>query len=451
MTGKHNPRASLTRDDGFLRLDKGLIQLGSEFEFVRFLTQSTFAQLLVVTRIPSPASSPLSPGSRSHKRSRGSNQCGSDSEREKKRKKFEEPGRQRERFKGENGKILTKRSRESGGGGKEDSREKAVAGKKGYVLKIFNKQFEHVGIQESTYLRQARLSDSCNVSGIVRWEKAFRIAGHVCIAMELLGPSLSSRITEKGPFSLPEIRSFACDILGSLVFLHETLGLIHADLKPENICTAVNKDISLGTKEKVKLIDFGNGIPHKDTAIYYDNFEVQTFAYRAPEVLFGLEFESSIDLWGLGCTLAELYTGKPLFSADKAHQLLFAMLNILGEFPIQIFEKGKFYGPLQFHLNRLYQHHPQVKKLIPKSKEGRVGKLLRKLQSQRQEGKNSTEIRKTPEKLPKNNPADHEDSGVQEFVRFLLTLLTYNPNDRLSARQALRHPFISRMNQTSEP
>eukprot|EP00472_Partenskyella_glossopodia_P010218 CAMPEP_0197537804 /NCGR_PEP_ID=MMETSP1318-20131121/57971_1 /TAXON_ID=552666 /ORGANISM="Partenskyella glossopodia, Strain RCC365" /LENGTH=345 /DNA_ID=CAMNT_0043096065 /DNA_START=15 /DNA_END=1052 /DNA_ORIENTATION=+ len=219
-------------------------------------------------------------------------------------------------------------------------------------------------------------------------------------------------------------------MLGALAFLHESVGIIHADLKPENICCKLQSaecsdDESMNYTETMsldgcKIIDFGNAMRHKDTEMY-ENFEVQSFAYRAPEVLFGLEFGPQIDIWSLGCILAELATGKVLFSANKPHQLLFAVMNILGMFNKDEVRGGKFFAPLQFHVDRLLSSHPEVVAMLPKSPEERLDKVTRRL------------------------GLDPNDPDSDEFVDFLLGLLTYDPRERMRPVEALCHPFVMRI------
>jgi serine/threonine protein kinase len=61
----------------------------------------------------------------------------------------------------------------------------------------------------------------------------------------------------------------------------------------------------------LKVADFGNAFVAEDDiiALYGDDFEVQPLQYRAPEVLAGLEISQAIDLWSLGCLLAEVRPG----------------------------------------------------------------------------------------------------------------------------------------------
>lgn len=101
------------------------------------------------------------------------------------------------------------------------------------------------------------------------------------------------------------IRKFAIQILNSLKFLKEQK-IIHCDLKPENILLAEPQ------KSKIKIIDFGSSCFDHEIIYSY----IQSRYYRAPEVTLGVAYNSMIDVWSMGCILAELYLGTPLFPGD---------------------------------------------------------------------------------------------------------------------------------------
>lgn len=86
----------------------------------------------------------------------------------------------------------------------------------------------------------------------------------------------------------------------------KSLGLIHADLKPENIML-VNPT---RYPYRVKVIDFGSA-SHVSKAVC--STYLQSRYYRAPEILLGLPFCEAIDMWSLGCVMAELFLGWPLY------------------------------------------------------------------------------------------------------------------------------------------
>ena len=95
----------------------------------------------------------------------------------------------------------------------------------------------------------------------------------------------------------PQVITRQC--LEALEFLHD-LGIIHCDLKPENILIKSYK------RCEIKVIDLGSSCFQTDNLCLY----VQSRSYRAPEVILGLPYDNKIDMWSLGCILAELCSGE---------------------------------------------------------------------------------------------------------------------------------------------
>ena len=75
--------------------------------------------------------------------------------------------------------------------------------------------------------------------------------------------------------------------------------IIHCDLKPENILL-VNPG-----KSKIKVIDLGSSCFEFEKIYTY----IQSRFYRSPEIMLGIPYNTAIDMWSLGCILAELYSG----------------------------------------------------------------------------------------------------------------------------------------------
>jgi serine/threonine protein kinase len=107
------------------------------------------------------------------------------------------------------------------------------------------------------------------------------------------------------------MRNVVLQVLRSLAFLHG-LGLVHCDLKPENIMVA---DFE---QPRVKLIDLGSSCFLHDRLASY----VQSRSYRAPEVVLRCGYDHKIDLWSLGCILVELHTGSVLFQVCSVPAML---------------------------------------------------------------------------------------------------------------------------------
>ncbi|XP_065318100.1 uncharacterized protein LOC135926233 isoform X2 [Gordionus sp. m RMFG-2023] len=155
--------------------------------------------------------------------------------------------------------------------------------------------------------------DACESNNIVRLLEGFIHKGHTCLVFELLETNLYDYLKRRSfePMSLPEIR---CVILQVLVALRrlKKLGLIHADLKPENIMLVDHNRCPL----RVKLIDFGSA-SHSSRVIR--TTYLQSRYYRAPEIILGLPFAEGIDMWSLGCVAAELFLGWPLYPGSSEY------------------------------------------------------------------------------------------------------------------------------------
>lgn len=121
-------------------------------------------------------------------------------------------------------------------------------------------------------------------------------------------------------FAEGTIRNMLFQVLSGLAFMHRH-GFFHRDLKPENLlCSG---------PELVKIADFGLAREIRSRPPYTDY--VSTRWYRAPEVLLhSTRYGSSIDLWAIGCIMAELYTFRPLFPGSSEVDQLFKVCSVLG-------------------------------------------------------------------------------------------------------------------------
>ncbi|XP_062200462.1 putative cyclin-dependent kinase F-2 [Phragmites australis] len=156
--------------------------------------------------------------------------------------------------------------------------------------------------------------------------------GDVFIVMEFVGPSLQSFITRR--FSEAETRSCMRQLLRGAEKMHDT-GTIHRDLKPDNIL--------VGPGGALKICDLGMATPMNPAGTPYPEECVCTLWYRAPELLMGFRcYGPAVDMWSLGCVMAELLTGKALFEdADTEDDMLAKVLDLRYEMTsteIQAFE-----------------------------------------------------------------------------------------------------------------
>ena len=101
-----------------------------------------------------------------------------------------------------------------------------------------------------------------------------------------------------------QVKFIIYQIMRGLKYIHSA-GIIHRDLKPSNL--AVNEDCDL------KILDFGLARPTDAEMTGY----VATRWYRAPEIMLNwMHYNQTVDIWSVGCIMAELLTGRPLFPGD---------------------------------------------------------------------------------------------------------------------------------------
>ncbi|XP_063291708.1 homeodomain-interacting protein kinase 2-like [Pelobates fuscus] len=141
----------------------------------------------------------------------------------------------------------------------------------------------------------------------------FQHNNNICIVFEMLDISLYDFIEERNcrPLPVKHIRPIVQQV-GSALAKLKSLGIIHTDLKPENIMLVDTSKHPF----KVKVIDFGCAI---HTSKARCSSYIQTRYYRSPEIILGIPFWEAIDMWSLGCIMAELSTGHPLYPGASAY------------------------------------------------------------------------------------------------------------------------------------
>ena len=99
-------------------------------------------------------------------------------------------------------------------------------------------------------------------------------------------------------------------------------------------------------------------LPHARTALPNKSLVytyIQSRFYRSPEVILGMSYHMAIDMWSLGCIMAELYTGFPIFPGENEQEQLSCIMEILGipdkEFINRSSRKRLFFGGVFFHLD----------------------------------------------------------------------------------------------------
>lgn len=178
--------------------------------------------------------------------------------------------------------------------------------------------------------------------------------GHPCFVFDLLGRNLYSFLHSNRymPFALTHVKTFIRQILEAVHFLHKR-NVIFTDLKPENIVFVHDRTVKrqLGGSEieipkdtRIRLIDFGS-------ALYGDRHHthlVQTRHYRAPEVILGIPWRFEIDIWSVGCIILELLTGRMVFNTHDSVDHLSQMERLIDRMPQSLKRKATNFQEL-FH------------------------------------------------------------------------------------------------------
>jgi dual specificity tyrosine-phosphorylation-regulated kinase 2/3/4 len=212
------------------------------------------------------------------------------------------------------------------------------------------KDFFDQSLDEIKILELLRQTDQCNENNILEMKTFFYHKEHLIIVTELLRQNLfefGKYIMENDEpqyFTRSRLCYIARQCLVALSFVHK-LGLVHSDIKPENILLASY------SRARVKVIDFGSSCYLTDRQSSY----IQSRSYRAPEVILGLPYDGRIDIWSLGCVIAEMYTGQVTFQNDSVVSMLSRIEAICGAFPRSMIEKGRQSGQFFTPTGLLYE------------------------------------------------------------------------------------------------
>jgi serine/threonine protein kinase len=89
----------------------------------------------------------------------------------------------------------------------------------------------------------------------------------------------------------------------------------------------------------LKICDLGSASDASENEI--TPYLVSRF-YRAPEIILGIPYDFAIDVWSVGCTLYELYTGKILFTGRTNNQMLRSIMDCRGKFTTKMLKRAQF-------------------------------------------------------------------------------------------------------------
>jgi serine/threonine-protein kinase PRP4 len=279
------------------------------------------------------------------------------------------------------------------------------------------------GIKEIDILKDIAANDPEDKKHVIRLHRSFDHKGHLCMVFENLSLNLREVLKKFGRdvgISIKAIRAYSQQLFMGLSLLKKCQ-YIHADLKPDNIL--VNE-----ARSALKICDLGSASPVTEnvTAPYL----VSRF-YRAPEVILGIPYDYGIDMWSIGCTLFELYTGKILFTGRNNNGMLRAIMECRGKFPHKLLKRGAL----------TYDYFDDLLNFRAEEIDKVTGRLVTKMVDIK-----AKPIRDLKSRLiPKDKKfTEEERKDLESFVDLLDKCLDLRPDKRITPTDALKHPFISR-------
>lgn len=209
----------------------------------------------------------------------------------------------------------------------------------------------------------------------------------------------------KHPFSQAEVKSLLQQLLSGVAYLHDNW-VLHRDLKTSNLL--------LDDQGILKICDFGLARLYSDPLKPYTQ-PVVTLWYRAPELLLGAKtYTPAIDIWSVGCIFAEWLRRKTLFEGRTEIEQLTKMWEILGT-PNEEIWPGLYQLPNANKIKFIQQPYNRL--------------------SQRLD----------------NNIYGSQTSVTKLGLDLMNKLLTYDPEKRIQAQDALNHPYFEEIPKPVDP
>lgn len=303
-----------------------------------------------------------------------------------------------------------------------------ITTKKPVAIKIMrnNDALRKGGYTEIAILQKLNEADPENRKHIVKFERSFDYKGHLCMVFESLSLNLREVLRKFGNnvgINLGACRTYAYQTFVALAHMRKC-SIIHADLKPDNIL--VNE-----SRAGLKICDLGTAIDRSDAATAHTEitpYLVSRF-YRAPEIILGMPYDYAIDVWSIGATLYELYTGKILFTGDSNNQMLKNIMEIRGRLTPKLYKRGQLSSV----------HFDEQGQFISVERD----KVLNKTTVRTLPMVKPTRDLRTRILAASSGLSDAESRELNQFIDLLEHCLTLNPDKRIKPAEALRHPFFT--------
>ncbi|XP_009471936.1 PREDICTED: homeodomain-interacting protein kinase 4 [Nipponia nippon] len=300
------------------------------------------------------------------------------------------------------------------------------------AIKILKNEDHHGRVAKNELrLLQALREVDTEESHVVRFLESFSDGAYTYLVFELLEQNLFDFQKQNNFLPLPvrHIRTITAQVLAALVKLKE-LSIIHADLKPENIMLVDHARYPF----RVKLIDFGSASIFAEVRHVKEPY-IQSRFYRAPEILLGLPFCEKVDIWSLGCVVAELHLGWPLYPGVNEYDQVCCICSTLGlprgELLCAARKTRSFFRRVP-HPTGSWQLKPPGEEMVKPTERKYVFSSLDQLAA----------VNICPVSYP-SQEALAERCDLHGMVELVKRMLTWDSHERIMPSAALKHPFIS--------
>ncbi|RNA05346.1 serine threonine- kinase PRP4 -like protein, partial [Brachionus plicatilis] len=275
------------------------------------------------------------------------------------------------------------------------------------------------GIKELEFLRKLNEADPDDKFHCLRLLSNFYHKQHLCLVFEPLSMNLREVLKKYGKnvgLHITAVRSYAKQLFRALRLLKKCQ-ILHADIKPDNIL--VNE-----TKLVLKLCDFGSASYASDCEI--TEYLVSRF-YRAPEIMLGLPYDYGIDLWSVGVSLYELYTGKIMFPGKSNNEMLKLFMDLRGKIANKLVKKAALRDKhFDSDFNFIYREQDKITKNEKVSVLSNIP-VSRDIQN---------------ELIGNQRLPEDQLKKVLQLKDLLDRILVIDTSKRITIKEAMIHPFV---------
>ncbi|CAJ1011717.1 Protein kinase domain/Protein tyrosine kinase, putative [Leishmania naiffi] len=220
---------------------------------------------------------------------------------------------------------------------------------------------------------------------------------HFYIVMDIMETDLKQVLRSGQELTEAHIQFFIYQVLRALHIIHSA-GVIHRDITPANILVNTNCDL--------KICDFGLAKEENDQGEYMTDYVTMRW-YRAPElVMEGKDYSVQIDVWGIGCILGELLGSRPLFQGKDRVNQLDKIVDLIGTPSDEDISSVGSAAAQKYLKKKGHRPRPDWRQRYP--------------------------------------------NASVEALDLLRRMLVFNPKQRITVLQAMRHPFLNQLHDDAD-